>query len=802
MSKKPPDTTVPVSDQSDNKAISGHLLNIGSSSKLADTDSERIVGYYVIIGRGPAAWYNHLTLLGTRVNNWKGEKGNAWGVKRLNDLPVMQIGLKESWSRRKHERMGQWPRMLNLFAEVDDSLTLDTAFLTDKDKATDWLPAKVFSDLLEQAETYIKAWYETNTKPFILKDGFAGVIEQEAEFKGTKGAPNADYKLPQFEAERRKNAILNRAQPGLTKDLVVTPENEAEYKSRWLAPDIPFRISVYTRQPTEKKATLQFVYAYKIDVCSSYGTPRTFERNMFEDEALYKAHLPTRDVLARDEPERCPTIIDGNEFIGMDNDSSKTVIVFKGNPVGAQSVQSALDMPNLRSTFKLVYYVSNADIVDNDAGVPGGRNLLEMVGDADEKELERFKPGATPAPKFVKTLQDDLPENHGFEWVDRGHRLVQLDDRLIRASFYEIEKIKQSGTGRVACTFTLKGRTGTVTETIITGADRDYSHASAFTRDNKDVKFESIQYYWLWERLSIALKDGPGDSEPQRLGPSFRHGTPEKDKHFVYESAWVLEGEKPATAKLPPAPPGQPYPSPYDTGVKIEAPKQTLEVKIVVRQLKEITADRLVYALGQQNDNRIEGCAAYLTQKLVGLAPHTNDALAGNFYNCVSGGGPDDDVSSVNGTASVSGRVRILGAAAAVGPGCPADIGYTVRHQLHGTTLCKEMPAGGGGLNVNLPCIRRANQFVGLRVKINSASEKELVAAKLSSEAAKWIIATRAKTDRGYTLEQYRDMMNGIKVDIKKVGVRYPNSKKAEEGEKSDTLSGEAGKLTELKFEF
>ena len=167
------------------------LLN-GDLATANTWANEPPVGYYVIVGRGVSAWYNHLTLLKT-----------AWGRLRLSDggraLPVMHVGFQEPWSRRKVERMGQWGRMLNYFAGLGPGLGLAQNIVDDPN----WLTSRDFAASIAAAQVYANKYYrvhqidqgevirwpparlrtDNRVGPFLrLKNGLVGLIETRADF--------------------------------------------------------------------------------------------------------------------------------------------------------------------------------------------------------------------------------------------------------------------------------------------------------------------------------------------------------------------------------------------------------------------------------------------------------------------------------------------------------------------------------------------------------------------------------------------------------------------------------------------
>ena len=63
--------------------------------------------------------------------------------------------------------------------------------------------------------------------------------------------------------------------------------------------------------------------------------------------------------------------------------------------------------------------------------------------------------------------------------------------------------------------------------------------------------------------------------------------------------------------------------------------------------------------------------------------------------------------------------------------------------------------ARGGGLNLAITNIRRANHSNVKPVRLNTASLAELMAAGLSENAAGLIVAFRSTTDRSFTVAEF-----------------------------------------------
>ncbi|WP_437599803.1 hypothetical protein WMF28_43975 [Sorangium sp. So ce590] len=648
----------------------------GANNTVATPPPE---GYYVIVGRGVTAWYNHLTLL-----------LSEWGQKRLSNAasagpalpPVMHIGYEEPWSRRRKERMGQWPRMLDFFKDLAPRLGLRG--IPPEDEQSDWLESAIFARSIREAQDHVCSRYRhvrsegqlkrTNddaeqARAIELRSGFVSIIESRAGWAigRRKDTPDPGEYLPKLELDR-----WNEAEK-LTGD-----------GARWANPDCPYRLSVY------HEGKHSYVYAYKIDICTGPGQPRLFApkakwKEKFATPELYEEHLPRLGVPPAEPTER---IIDGNVYIGSKNDHKKTVIVFKGNPVGAQSVQSALDMPRCEDPVRRVWWVVNKGMIaGNDADVPGKRNLLEMIGNMPIKQTD-------------EAMITAVSVNHGESWVPQYHRNELLRERLHRVGWHEIEKISEEPSRKIKCTFTL-------------------------------------------HPYGDLLKDVP-------------LGTADKAAASLAEMLILAE--------------------PFDGDL---LPGMTTATQAGKKILASITADLLVYSLGQERGATAEGTVLYMTQKLGALSPVFDPGTG--FPMAVTNNFADPDADGI-------GRVRALGAAIMGASTREAD----TQHNNHGATLPQEMPAGGGGLNLAITNIRRANRFKQTPVRVNTASVAELVEAGLSAECARVIVAERSATDRGYSIDGLIGKLIVLAVDQSSTLTQQERTK----------ITEDLGKLQYGKFAF
>ena len=620
-------------------------------------------GYYVIIGRGVTGLYNHLTML-----------TDVWGRARLTpNMPVMHLGYAEPWGRRGHERMGQWPRMLDFFQGVVPGLALQN--VPAEDQQDDWLRSSEFAANLQRVENRIRQEYlvtlEANgglavsahsTRTLLaFKDGFASTIETYNGWLARGGAPygQAGNGLPVAEDQRWQTA--NNAGGATMGDGSVWHNNLC-----------PYRISVFHNN------THSFVYAKKIDVCTGPGQPRLFRNNYFGGNvALRDEHKPAYDVVpARyDQGHPIPRIVNGNDYIGAVNNPQHKVLVFKGNPVAAQSVQSALDMPGVAAPVERVWWIVNKSLhlvppaqavpgLGNDADVPGRRNLLEQVG--------------TDA--LINNEAADITTHHSNppNWVSPVVRNNNFNNRLMRVGFHEIAGFREHPDGRIIVDFNLHPR-GNVNTPVLQYIPR--------------LAERSLR------RMQAAHAVGAYPAEM-----TTRH---------------------------------DPEPATGDAREHIES----------------LTVDQVVYSMGQDRGPGTVGTAAYLVQLLGAMDPVELEG----FPAYITDGQADPDDAS--GTA---GRVRILGAACMDGPGIGnAVLRGNVNQGLrrHDTTVPQEAPAGGGGMNMAITNIRRANACTTAPVRINFASAAELQTAGLSQAVAQWIVAARTTGDRGFSRTQCAAML-------------------------------------------
>jgi hypothetical protein len=477
-------------------------------------------GYYVIIGRGAAALFNHACLLYDGQDLSSGSaKSYDWGKKhRLGwqggatpELPiqdqfhqkaaVMHIGFVEPWGRRKLERMGQIGLMLNLFRHVcpEASLPPDGGpeFALARE-TRDWLESKRYHDMLTQQvgadatprslEAPIRSKYKAfcgrtvgdrrqdelknnpNTPQLVVLEGFVGTIERRdsAKTADREEADGTSKPLEPFLSEPERvwwEAAQKAENPVVVKG------------AKWLNMAFPYRINVWRLVDDGGKADCWFhehVYAYKIDICTGV-LPVLFvgkwtkwadakPDSQLEDEDLWK-ELTNSALSDPWKPmQRAPVrrVLTGMDFIGAPIDK-ESVLIEGGNPVGAQCVQYACELPGRGDLQYFEGRLPGSDeVVDcfhhartgpqvtwctwnhfamNQASLPGDRNLIEVMahdcyhpgdpsltGDRDYfEDRDKTRPKKVeivPGPEIPKhdryhTFSAVDPDSPDWKWVDR-----------------------------------------------------------------------------------------------------------------------------------------------------------------------------------------------------------------------------------------------------------------------------------------------------------------------------------------------------------------------------------------------
>lgn len=221
------------------------LKNIPDPQTKADSHAQHIKGYYVIIGCGTAAVVDHTTLRQTE-----------WGKTRLADprdksgktlLPVMHIGFKDPWWHYFTHGMGQPPYLLTMPGYHQRPSQETDVFHANPGCRSDRFAACTQNEWGLLWAKYHKE--DPKLDQFSYKEGWVAVIES----KTIKASPKVVEKLQKEEK------------------LDISAKLKEDYD--YAVGDPPYRLLVVV--PTnEKDKKLEFVYAYKIDICTGAGRAR------------------------------------------------------------------------------------------------------------------------------------------------------------------------------------------------------------------------------------------------------------------------------------------------------------------------------------------------------------------------------------------------------------------------------------------------------------------------------------------------------------------------------------------------
>ncbi len=692
-----------------------------------------VQGYYVIIGRGGSALFNHACLVYQGRNLLEGGR-YTWGERRLgfytlkgsgtfnsnyDPAAVMHIGFREPWSGRGGERMGQHPRMLNLYRAVCPSASLSPELDGNTD---DWLKSYDYANMVANMEYAIRSHYTqggrftervlerevgdglhfargTGGPRLALVTGFVGTIEKyenapgeydkKREVEPTEfgdatckfgGGPADGGFITAVEKEWWKKAkeLGEKHEPGAQ-----NPKNYVKYQE-WLNPNYPFRLNVWLLDHIDEKGNgnwhHEHVYAYKIDICT--GLVPALPIASWLETAPGKETLADplrRELIACQlaKPDRrWRRIMSGMHYIGTEFQKGKVVIIDGGTPTGAQSLQHALQMPNrdvntgrpveATADFDHVRFAPNggADLTwwstlgkfgTCMANLPGDRNLLEVVANDVVSPKEDDYKTFYPTSEVANT-KEALARYHGLTALPRP----SMNEPTVRE--------------RLAI------RRGRPFHVMVDGLQKV---------DNVGLK-------------AIVEADG------RRLRCTFKlqlkfGAEPTDDEKKKSPSATFPEG------------------LPWND---------------------ELVVDQFVYSAGAQGKPDVPGTVGFMLGAMAQGFTKLYDNDLSPWPVGVSGGGADPDVEPK------MGRIRVLGVCSC----------YTIKDMglkdvvPYANTILAEGRAGGGGLNVWIPNTRRANHLLTPVVQLSTATTKELAAAGMNARTYGHVIATRRDDLAGHAL--------------------------------------------------
>lgn len=732
----------------------------------ADADTitpPRPDGHYVIVGRGSAALYNHLCLRYQGVDISKGHDAPepyTWAEKERfvwerNEegephcvldptgayASVMHIGYDEPWQMRRHERMGQHPHMLDLFRATCPEVGLGTS------AKNDWVPSNVYASALGAMEGKLREIYEEDGGGSTLErrvgdgkepsgaaprltflTGFVGTIEKRDE--GSYGDTKLDEGTCLDDVEKHWW--------GLAKGRRVE-------RATWRNTDYAFRLNVWLHEKSGRWSH-EHVYAYKIDICSGLlpALPVTkwippFEKGneKIKSEALWKDLVESVTCEQRDVVRRVSA---GHDYIGTAATRDETLLIEGGTPVGAQCLQHALQMPDRntirgmrRRTRKVdgmtVYNFHTEDRFVERAtwctykgfqtagSVPALRNLIEQVANEPMQAIAAdWTFDDETGDGTCRGVLDLLTHHHGLPDMglgDTDYFAVRVSN-LIKFSYAVFKTLEESG-GKVKCTYRMSGD----------GTSRMYAAGKRAPTD-AETPLENESPERRAENARLEAAGTTFEAERAKRSASAR------DKKTESDAAWM-------TAKT----------TPEGSAERAHAAEKKAELDALKTQLEQLdalqqdldpthlTVDRVVIAIGGAHRDTRPGTVAFMVKKVGDLTPLETELA-------------DVPLGWKDGTECI----RVLGAAASK---YKKPLGKKWEESFG--TMVREAHAGGGGLNVWIPSVRRANRLLTPIVEINKATAAELSKAGLSDEAARWILARRSCTDRGLSVREYAEGM-------------------------------------------
>jgi hypothetical protein len=168
--------------------------------------------FYVIVGLGFSAVLNHLLLRTTKT-----------GRDRVDNLPVLHIGLPDPWSDCAIDRMGQWPCLLILPKFANSQRT---------QKSTDFLSCNSFAEATRQELLDIATRFPND-------EIRTGVVEDVSEVAGDFKVTFADVDGKRSEVTARKVDFCTGLGPPhkLTSDQVDNAVLRKEYFDEAIAPN-------------------------------------------------------------------------------------------------------------------------------------------------------------------------------------------------------------------------------------------------------------------------------------------------------------------------------------------------------------------------------------------------------------------------------------------------------------------------------------------------------------------------------------------------------------------------------------
>lgn len=267
--------------------------------QVGNTVNTPVEVYYVIIGRGPMAVVNHLTLRADRSNE-----------RRIGDREVMHIGFPNPWPKYFEHGLGQPNHLLSFPSFDNDTMTSGRS----KD---DGLNSHHFGERVD-------AEFDTlNVPAQRIKQKWVALIQARGE-NNTLSEQSFKDERPSAAAARREINIVAATPwpPGV---------------------DAPYRLCLYDAQNRT-----ELVYASHIDICTGPGRPRVapVRGQTPEDPQMANARTPPWITPEEwDETDRNRKVMNGVDAIRDEVRWASTdrVCITAGGGVGLNAAEKARD---------------------------------------------------------------------------------------------------------------------------------------------------------------------------------------------------------------------------------------------------------------------------------------------------------------------------------------------------------------------------------------------------------------------------------------------------------------------------
>ncbi len=286
--------------------------------------------YYVIIGCGPMAVVNHITLRHDRS-----------GERRIADKDILHIGFPNPWPKYFEHGLGQPPHLLSFPGFDNNEMTGELLSAQERERLQkdSGLNSQHFGRRID-AELLRLFPDEAAIPPNRLKKKWVALIQARDPETGIGSTTGLDPDA--FKGERPDADHEDHRPP---KALVLAAINEAAQRV-WPDVDAPYRLCLYDASDR----TCELVYASHIDICTGPGRPQVLpisrDPNAAEDPQMLEARTPPwispEDWTDKDTNRRVMNGVDAIRDESQWN-AGERICITAGGGVGLNAAEKARD---------------------------------------------------------------------------------------------------------------------------------------------------------------------------------------------------------------------------------------------------------------------------------------------------------------------------------------------------------------------------------------------------------------------------------------------------------------------------